>query len=313
MNPLLFQGQKLRNLLHSVVLLVAMAALLAWIGSLVFGGPGLVVLAVGFVLLTGLGTGLSPQWVMRLFRARPLGYHEVPQLYEILRQLAVRAGLERLPQLYYIPSPVPNAFATGATGSSAVAISDGLLRRLGPRELRGVLAHELSHVKSGDLKIMAMAAMMGRMTETLAFLGQILLLISLPLALAGSPVLPWTTILVLLVAPTLAALLLQALSRTREYQADLGAARLTGDPEGLAQALLSLEKPASFWERLFFPYRRETGSPWLRSHPATAERVRRLRSLSERQTLPPSVPDPWMDARPPRVHTRSPRHYFHLV
>lgn len=302
MNPLLFQGQKLRNLLHSAVLLGAMAALLALIASLVFGGPGPVVLAVAFVLLTGLGTGLAPHWVMRMVRARPLGYHEAPQLYEILRQLAGRAGLERVPQLNYFPSPIPNAFATGGRGSSAVAVSDGLLRRLGPRELSGVLAHEISHVKNGDLKIMAVAAMMGRMTETLAFFGQVLLLISLPLALAGSPVLPFSTILVLLAAQPLAALLLQALSRTREYQADLDATRLTGDPEGLAQALLSLERPASFWERLFFPYRRrETGSPWLRSHPATEERVRRLRSLSGRPVTGP------------RVDARGPRYHFHVV
>lgn len=313
MNPLLFQGQKLRNLLHSFVLFGAMAALLAWIGSLVFGGPGPVVLAAAFVLLTGLGTGLAPQWVMRLSRARPLGYEEAPRLYENVRQLATHAGLERLPQLYYVPSPIPNAFATGGRRSSAVALSDGLLRRLGPRELTGVLAHEVSHVKNGDLKIMAVAAMMGRMTETLAFFGQILLLLSLPMALAGSPILPWTTILLLLAAPTLAALLLQALSRTREYQADLDATRLTGDPEGLARALLRLEKPASLWQRLLFPYRREKGSPWLRSHPATAERVRRLRSLAKRPTLPPTVRDPWMEAPPPRVDLRRPRHFFHFV
>ncbi len=336
MNPLLVQGQKLRNLLHSTVLLGAMAVLLAWLGSLVFGGPGPVVVAAAIVLLGGLGTGLAPEWAMRFHRARPLAYSEAPRLYEIIGELARRAGLDARPRLYHVASAQPNAFAVGGEGSAAIAVTDGLLRRMDTRELTGVLAHEVSHVKNGDLKIMAIAGMMDRMTRTLAFFGRVLAFVSLPLAIVGSPLLPWTTIpwttiLLLLFAPTLATLLFQALSRTREYEADLEAARLTGDPEGLARALTNLERPLGFWERLFFPNRRRQAGP-LSTHPATEERVRRLRSLYDRPVTRPPLRPPvrrpqpmWarqpVQVRPPArvprptrmVFVRDPGHLFHAA
>ncbi|MEJ2326689.1 MAG: zinc metalloprotease HtpX, partial [Chromatiaceae bacterium] len=177
---------------------------------------------------------------------------------------------------------------------AAIAVSDGLLRRMELRELTGVLAHEISHVANGDIRVMAFADLVSRVTGMLSLFGQILLLISLPLWLLSAADIPWLPILLLLFAPTLSALVQLALSRSREYEADRNAAELSGDPEGLASALRKLEyQQAGLWERLFMPTRRIPEPSMLRSHPPTEERVRRLLELRDRESLPRPLPELW--------------------
>jgi heat shock protein HtpX len=235
--------------------------------------------------------------MLRLVRARPVAAWQFPDGIHLVRSLAERAALPRTPVLHIAPSPTPNAFAVGAPGDSAIVVTEGLLRLLDRRELAGVLAHEVSHIANRDLWVMGLADMLTRATGLFALAGQMLLFFNLPLALIGAPVVPWIVPLVLILAPAAMTLLQLALSRAREFDADLGAARLTGDPLGLASALTALERRStSFW-RLLFPMR-EPDRSFLRTHPATRDRIARLRALDggpggPGRLTPHARPSPW--------------------
>ncbi len=148
------------------------------------------------------------------------------------------------------------------------------------RELIGVLAHELAHVANGDIRVMAFADTLSRITGVLALLGQALLILSIPALFLGFAMLPVGALLVLLAAPTLSALAQLALSRNREYEADRSAAELSGDPVGLASALDKLERyQGRFWEQVILPGRRLPEPSLLRTHPPTPQRIERLMEL----------------------------------
>lgn len=260
-----------------VATLAALLGVLAWI----VGGGMLAVFALA--LVTGLyltNPAASPRLVMLLYPGRLVHPDEAPRLFAVLAELARRAGLPRVPRLYYIPSGVMNAFATGDRDDALVAVSDGLLRRLDLREQAGVLAHEISHVANGDLAVMAFADLVSRIAGAFGLMGQFLLLLSLPTMLMTDADIPWLAILILLLAPTLSALVQLALSRNREYEADRSAAELTGDPAGLASALDKLERyQGRYWEQIFMPGRGVPEPSLLRTHPETADRVSRLLDL----------------------------------
>jgi len=293
MNPDRYYDQRLRNLLQSTLLLGAMALLCGWLARLV-GGDGFMWLALGLLAAGYLfNPQLSPWLLLRLYGARPIDPRAAPQLYAVLRLLAERAGLPHLPTLFYLPSNVMNAFATGSRARAAIALSDGLLRRMELRELAGVLGHEVSHIRHQDLRVMGFADLVSRLTQLLSMVGQLLLLVSLPLLLFGGYPIPWLPILLLLAAPTPSALAQLALSRSREYDADLGAALLTGDPEGLASALQKMEiYQGRVVEQILFPGQRLPDPSLLRTHPPTSERIRRLLELRDQpdwelNSLPP--------------------------
>ena len=287
-------SHKLRNNLQTALLVAALALLVAYLAWFI-GGPVLAWAALlGVVVLATNNPIASPRLLMSLYRARPIRQAEAPRLYAIVHELSRRAGLERLPVLYLVPTRLMNAFTTGDRQDAAIAVSDGLLRRMALRELTGVLAHEISHVANGDIRVMAFADLVSRVTGMLSLFGQVLLLISLPLWLLSAADIPWLPILLLLFAPTLSALVQLALSRSREYEADRSAAELSGDPEGLAAALQKLERQrGGLWERLFMPTQRIPEPSMLRSHPPTEERVRRLLDLRDRGPLPQPLPELW--------------------
>ena len=272
-------SRRLQNALQTFALLAAMAALAGYLGWTLFGEIGLWAAALGPVLAL-LGQGGSANMILRLTRAQPLAPAQAPGLYRSVEALARRAGLPRAPRLYYVRTPALNAFAAGSYDAPAVALTDGLLRSLEPRELAGVLAHELSHVRARDVWVMTLAAVVGRMTSLLSFMGQLLLFVLIPVSLFTGHGLPLLAILLLIFAPALSGLLQLALSRTREFDADIGAVELTGDPRGLASALDKLERRQGGWmQRLFM-----AGAPhWLRTHPATEERIRRLMEIEREQ------------------------------
>jgi heat shock protein HtpX len=277
-------AHKTANAVQSALLMVTLAGLLgllAWI----IGGGSLMLFALGMVLVLYLtNPAASPRLVMMLYPGRLLHPDEAPRQFAILVELARRAGLSRVPRLYYIPSGVMNAFATGQRDDALVAVSDGLLRRLDLREQAGVLAHEISHVANGDLAVMAFADLVSRVVGAFGLLGQFLFLLSLPTALLTGADVPWLALSILLVAPTVSALVQLALSRNREYEADLAAAELTGDPAGLASALDKLERyQGRFWEQILMPGRGVPEPSLLRTHPDTVDRVRRLMELAPRR------------------------------
>jgi heat shock protein HtpX len=251
---------------------------------------------------------------MRLYGASRIGADQAPVLWKAVSRLAERAELPARPELYYVPSRMLNAFAVGTRERSAIAVTDGLLRQLDLRELVGVLAHEISHVRNNDLWVMGLADMFSRATSTLSLVGQFLLLLNLPLVMFSAVSINWLAILLLVFAPTLSALTQLALSRTREYDADLNAARLTGDPAGLASGLAKIERLQGGWlERIFMPGRRIPEPSLLRTHPQTEERIARLMALKPALAGGERLPfeEPAFDARagmgrpvlpPPRWH-----------
>lgn len=310
-----FEQQRARNLLQTWLLLSGMFALFSVFGwALGSGWGGIVVLGLVGLVTASLGARMSPRLVLRMYRARLLIPAEAPGLYRILQELAGRAGLSAVPAPYYLPTRLVNAFAVGTRDRAAIGISDGMLRTLTPRELRGVLAHEITHVANNDAWVMGLADWVTRMVNLFAWIGQILLLISLPAVLLGArPPLPLVVLLLMIFAPTLSALLQLALSRAREYDADLGAARLSGDPRGLAAALEKMERiQGGFLERIFMPGRRVPEPSLLRTHPPTEERVRRLLHAEARLAPGERSPEPDLAVLDslPSVPRRAPRWHY---
>jgi heat shock protein HtpX len=285
-------AHKLRNNIQTAALIGSMGVLCAYLAWFI-GGPLFAWGAAAAVVMLYLANpAVSPRLVMSLYRGRAVAHTEAPRLYAILRELGRRAGLQRLPVLYYVPTRLMNAFTAGTRDDAAIAVSDGLLRRMELRELAGVLAHEVSHIANGDTRVMAFADLITRITGLLSLAGQFLLVVSLPLWLLTDVDIPWIPILLLLLAPTVSALVQLALSRSREYEADRSAVELSGDPDGLASALEKLEhSQRSPWEGLVLPGRRIPDPSLLRTHPPTEERVRRLMQLGDRERLPSPVLD----------------------
>jgi heat shock protein HtpX len=285
------RAHRSRNELHSVLLVSALSFVTAFSAWLLWSWTGALVALASIGALHFFAPRLPPKIIMRMYRARPIDPKEGEQILYIAGELARRAKLPAIPAIYVIPSMTLNAFATGTPMKASVAITEGLLRRLSLRELAGVLAHELSHVRNGDLSVMALADVMTRFTQALSYLAVFLAIFNLPAWLLGDADMPFLALLLLYLAPTIGSLLQLGLSRTREYDADLEGAGLTGDPRGLASALDKLERyQGSFWEDLMFPVpaRRIPQPSLLRSHPPTEERVRRLLEL-EHHKLPPPI------------------------
>jgi heat shock protein HtpX len=279
---------KLRNIVHSFVLLGGIVGLLALCGWVLFGPDGLVGVALGAGVALALSPRVSPRLVLRLYRAREIGPRDLPEVPGVLAALAERAGLERVPRLYYVPSRMLNAFAVGGRDDAVIAVTDGMLRALDLRELAGVLAHEVSHIRNRDLWLMGIADLAGRLTRVMTLLGLALLLVGLPLWLGGATSVPWLLIPLLVFAPQITTLLQLALSRAREFDADLDAAGLTGDPDALASALAKLERhQRGVWEQILLPGQRLPQPSVLRTHPPTGERIARLEALSGAPPLPP--------------------------
>jgi heat shock protein HtpX len=289
--------QRVRNRVQGLVLLGGMVLTLALAAWLLFGTEGLVWVLVLGVLSLSLRPRMRPDWVLRMYRARPLGPAAAPGLHRVVAVLARRAGLPRAPTLYHVPSSMLNAFAVGGPDDAAIGVTDGMLRTLDGRQLTGVLAHEMSHIRSDDLRIMTLADTVSRLTHVIAYVGLLLLvLFGVQMLMAGT-VRPFLTALVLIAVPTVVTLLQAALSRAREYDADLAAVELTGDPLGLAAALRTIGgQEGRVWERIMVPHGRTPDPLLLRTHPPTDERVRRLRQLAP-SDAPPVQPPP--DPRPP--------------
>jgi heat shock protein HtpX len=281
---------KARNLVQSYLIAAALGALTGFSAWLIWSWVGVFMAFLTIGSLYALAPRLPPEIFLRMYRARPLDARHGQHLTSILDALAARAQLVGRPRLYVVPSMTLNAFATGTPERPAIAVTEGLLRRLSLREIAAVMAHEISHIRNNDLGVMALADMMSRYTQLLSYVALFLALLNLPNMLIGEDRISWIAILLLYLAPTASSLLQLALSRTREFDADLEGAMLTGDPAGLASALQRLEQyQGHFWEDLMFPVpgRRIPQPSLLRSHPATAERIARLRELDQRSHLAP--------------------------
>jgi heat shock protein HtpX len=277
-----FLVQRAQNYWQTIFLFTGMLALMLGLGYSIFGVEGLVWAAIigGFGLY--MSTQVPTKMIMRMQGGRLLQAYEAPDLIRITEQLARRAELSHIPQLYYVPSNIMNAFTTGGKKDAGIAITRGLLEQLDIRELTGVIAHEMAHIRNNDIRWKGLANVMNRMTNLFSFMGKVLLLINLPLIMMGTYSIPLMAILLLIAAPYLAMLMNFAISRTREFDADLEAAKLTGDPIGLAKALQKLNFLNRRGRTWFTPVQKAVVPKILRTHPTTMERVKRLEELATR-------------------------------
>lgn len=257
---------------HTFLILGGLGILALITGFLLFGATTAIILLVfgGFIALAVPGTSAQAQ----LRGVQPLRYHQAPELYDMVAALARSAGLSRSPGLYLAQNGVLNAATVGSAQSASIIVTTGLLRRLSTREIYAVLAHELSHIANEDLTLFRFAEALRQAVNLFVRVGWLLVIFALPVVLATGTF-TGSAILALLGAPIAATLLQAALLRTREFEADRTAAELTGDPEGLAQALSRIEYVQENTLRMMLPVSRQS-HPLFRTHPPTRERVRRL-------------------------------------
>ena len=163
------------NTLHTILLILAMAVLAGFVGYVLGGKFGLVSAVLLMLFGLAMGSRASAALVLRMYKAQPIHPQQAPQIYAIYNELCRRAELSPYPKLYYIPSRMPNAFAVGVGDSSAVALTDGIIRMMNPREMAGILAHELTHVQCRDTSVLGVADIISRTISALSRVGLLML------------------------------------------------------------------------------------------------------------------------------------------
>ena len=279
----------LGNWLKTSLLMAAIMALFGTVGLLLGGGAGMVA-----ALILGGAMNLWAYWfsdkiVLKMYNAREVDETSAPQLYGIVRELARSAQLP-MPKVYLIDEAQPNAFATGRNPEhAALAATTGILQLLTPRELRGVLGHELSHIKHHDILISTISATIAGAISSIAQLGMLF---------GGSSqnergVHPLVALLIMIVAPLAAMLIQLAISRAREFEADRGGAEVSRDPQALASALEKIERyargqpietaemhPETAQMMIINPLSGGGVQGLFSTHPSTQERIARLLAMA---------------------------------
>ncbi len=301
-----WQRHAMANRVQTLLLVLLLLGISALAGGLLFGEAGLWLALGASVLALVIEPAAVWRLTLALYRARPIPQWQAPELWQLTETLAGQAGLDAAPVLHYVPSAVVNAFAVGNRRSAGIALTDGLLRTLDRRELAGVLAHEIAHIAHGDLRVLGLADYVSRLTALFALAGQFALLLALPWWLLGEAEIHWPGLLLLIFSPQLALLAQLGLSRVREFDADLAAARITGDPEGLALALAKIERVSRSWRAWLMPGWGNPEPSWLRTHPATEDRIERLLALEPATDRSHGGPVPLTPFLPVR---RTPRWY----
>lgn len=284
------------NEIKTAALLGLLSGLLVLGGYYLVGNEQGLYMGLVFAALTSFGSWYySDRAALATYNAQPIARHESPELYDTVASLSDRAGIP-MPKLFIVPTQSPNAFATGRDPEHAtIAVTQGIVELLSREELEGVLAHELTHIRNHDTLTQAVA---GTIAGAITFLGRVLTLGALygPVTRdnrqGGNPV---GILFLIVLAPIAAALLQFAISRTREYSADLGSAEITGNPKALATALEKLEamgrqipmngNPAMSALLIVNPLSTK-GKGLLalfRTHPPTEERIRRLLELANQK------------------------------
>jgi len=276
------------NLLKTAILMAAITALFMAIGALLGGRSGMMFALAIAIAMNFFSYWFSDKLVLRMYNAHEVDEASAPQFYRIVRELAQKAGLP-MPRVYLIDEDAPNAFATGRNPDhAAVAATTGILRALSERELRGVMAHELSHVRHRDILISTVSATMA---------GAISMLANFAMFFGGRddegrPANPIVGLLVMLLAPIAASLIQMAISRAREFEADRGGAELSGDPQALASALQKIQRyaqgiplptaerhPETAQMMIMNPLHGGGLRNLFSTHPSTEERVERLLAM----------------------------------
>ena len=278
------------NMFKTAMLLAAITALFGVIGAMMGGMVGMIIALLFALVLNFFSYWFSASMVLKMYQAKEVDANNSPYLYNMVKELAAKANLP-MPKVYIINEDAPNAFATGRNPEhAAVAATTGIMKVLSERELRGVMAHELAHVKHRDILISTISATVAGAISALAnfamfFGGR---------DDEGRPANPVVSILVAILAPIAATLIQFAISRAREFEADRGGAEICGDPEALASALKRIEAyakgipmqaaeehPATAQMMIINPLSAEGLQGLFSTHPKTQDRVDRLMALSK--------------------------------
>ena len=283
------------NTLKSLILLAALSAILMWIGGAIGGKQGLII-AFGFAMIMNFASyWWSDRIVLSLYGAKEVKYEDAPELYGDIQELSQRAGLP-MPRVFITPQEQPNAFATGRSPEhAAVAVTQGILRLLSREELKGVLAHELAHVRHRDILIGSIAATIATAITYLAYMAQFAAIFGggggNDRQRGGNPL---GLLVMAILAPLAATVIRLAISRTREYGADQGGAEICGNPMSLASALRKLgaasdriplrvsEQVADSTSHMLIasPLSGRGLSSLFSTHPPMEERIRRLEAMA---------------------------------
>jgi heat shock protein HtpX len=278
------------NLMKTAILMAAITALFMVIGQFLGGQTGMMIALAVAVGMNFYSYWFSDKMVLRMYNAQEVDAQSAPQFYRMVQELAERAKMP-MPRVYLINEQAPNAFATGRNPeNAAVAATTGILRVLNERELRGVMAHELAHVKNRDILISTISATMAGAISMLANFGMMLG----GRDSEGRPVNPIVSILVMFLAPLAASVIQMAISRSREFEADRGGAEISGDPAALASALQKIQRVAQGVPLEATERHPETAQMMIMNplsggglrglfstHPATEERVERLLAMAQ--------------------------------
>ncbi len=278
------------NLMKTAVLMAAITALFMLLGRMLGGQTGMMI-----ALLVALGMNFFSYWfsdkiVLKMYKAREVDDSTAPQFVAMVRELAQKAGIP-MPKVYLIDEDAPNAFATGRNpDNAAVAATTGIIRVLSARELRGVMAHELAHVKHRDILISTISATMAGAIGMLANFGMLFG----GRDSEGRPANPIAGIAVAILAPLAASLIQMAISRAREFEADRGGAEISGDPQALASALDKIHRYAQGLPMQAAERHPETAQMMIMNplsggglrglfatHPATEDRIAALMALAQ--------------------------------
>jgi len=287
--------RRFQNGMKTALLLGLLTGIILVVGYWLAGFAGLVIATLGALAMNGAAYFWSDRLALAAMRAQRVTAHEAPELTSIVSQLATAAGAP-MPRVFVSPLTQPNAFATGRNPEhAAVCVTDGILRLLTPRELRAVLAHEMAHVTNRDILLSSVAAGLAGIITSVA---QFALFLPFGSDEDDAPN-PLGTLLMLILAPLAATLIQLSISRTREFEADADGAQLSGDPLALASALQKIEAgvrvapltgatPASSSTAHLMianPLSGDAMSSLFSTHPATADRVRRLLSMADEPSM----------------------------
>jgi heat shock protein HtpX len=280
------------NTVKTVGLMVFLTVLLIFVGGAIGGRNGMV-FAFVFATLMNFGSyWFSDKIVLKMYRAQPVSDVQAPELHAIVRNLVQKAGMP-MPKVYIIPSEAPNAFATGRNQEHAVvAVTEGIMRILSRDELAGVIAHELAHIRNRDMLTGTIVATIAGAISMLAQMAQWAMIFGGGRRDSDDDGSPIAALVMMIVAPIAAMLVQMAISRTREYEADKGGAKLVGSPYGLANALLKLERgsqvvpmdanPATAHMFIVNPLSGKGLIKLFSTHPPIEERVKRLKEMAGR-------------------------------
>lgn len=268
---------RILNGIQVLLLLSVLLTITAVVGYLLFGfwGALFAFLASLFSLLLQPIKGTN--WMLHLYDASPIKGQIGIIVNELASQVSVVAHLPVSPRIYFIASPLVNAFSMGDRKDPVIVVTEGLLRNLTRLELKAIFAHEIGHILHHDLRVMTMADYASRLTSLMSIFGLIVLMIMLPSIILGHLKYDYWSLFLLVFSPQLALVVQMGLSRSREYAADEKAIQLMGEAKSLISALSKIEKINISWRHFLMPGWGNPEPSWLRTHPSTSKRIVRLK------------------------------------